>query len=68
MPREAAPVAKSLHTVTVLVQVATYVRRNTRASDPEAALERAMVLLGLEGRPDPHGLRDRALAALTKES
>lgn len=48
-------VAKSLHTVTVLVQVA-------RANGGN--LDLAMTILGLAGRPDPYGLKAAALKQL----
>jgi hypothetical protein len=59
-PTTATPVAKSLHTLTVLQQVANIFP----ADQAEDALDRAMRVLGLAGRPDPYGLRARALALL----
>ncbi len=59
------PVAKSLHTVTVLVQVA----RSTityGVGDKEGALDIAMRTLGLDGRDDPYSLRDAALKQLSR--
>lgn len=56
-------VAKSLHTLTVIFQVARLIQ--TREGSPvaaDAAIEEAMTILELAGRPDPYGLRDRALA------
>lgn len=55
-------VAKSLHTVTVMLQVS----RALNASNPVAGLDAAMVALGLAGRPDPYALQSRALALLIK--
>ena len=48
------PVAKSLHTVTVIVQVA-------RAM---GSLPMALSILGLAGRPDPYGLAAAAAKQL----
>ena len=68
------PVAKSLHTVTVLVQVARYVRGSVGVGqNPEPieclhwehSLDRAMEVLGLDDRDDPYGLRAAALRQLT---
>lgn len=61
------PVAKSLHTLTVLYQVAGHLAPTSGASLTrimEEALDRAMAVLDLAGRPDPYGLRARALALL----
>lgn len=57
-------VAKSLHTVTVLFQVAGLMRRLGGLNENDAALDAAMRELELAGRPDPHGLRSRALGLL----
>jgi hypothetical protein len=67
LPTNTTPVAKSLHTLTVLQQVARIYLRTT-CSGQEAALDCAMVALGLAGRPDPFGLRDRALFLMTRET
>jgi hypothetical protein len=63
MTTNQTPVAKSLHTITVIVQVARlhYIRDD---STYEGAVYDAMDTLGLAGRPDPYGLRARALAQL----
>lgn len=62
------PIAKSLHTLTVLVQVATHIERNyPAAARNEVTVSRvitmgkAMEVLGLAGRPDPYGLEEKAL-------
>lgn len=55
------PVAKSLHTLTVIQQVA----RLHTGSTPEQRVEFAMETLGLAGRPDPYGLAAAALKQLT---
>ena len=63
------PIAKSLHTLTVLQQVARVIQNYCAINDPEEALELAMrealTILGLARRPDPYGLAARALALLT---
>ena len=61
---ELKPVAKSLHTLTVLQQVAHMILDLGGVNDLEAALDLAMDRLGLAGRPDPYALRDRALVLL----
>lgn len=68
----AKPVAKSLHTVTVLVQVARLHAANgvganltDGAAATEKALDAAMDTLGLTGREDPWGTRAAALKQLT---
>ena len=66
LPTPATPVAKSLHTLTVLQQVANVMRQHAGYNDPETALLAALDALGLAGRPDPYGLRDRALVLLQK--
>lgn len=55
------PVAKSLHTITVLMQIARTMMRLAGINDPERAMTAAMIELGLDGRPDPYGLREKAL-------
>ena len=64
LPTAATPVAKSLHTLTVIQQVAADIMR--RQVDSETALDQALGILGLRGRPDPYGLAARALALLDK--
>lgn len=56
------PVAKSLHTVTVILQVAKVAPGHTISN--EAAIDSAMEVLGLAGRADPYGLRAAALKQL----
>lgn len=58
-------VAKSLHTVTVLYQVAGLILRANFAETAADAIDLAMIELELANRPDPHGLRARAFALLT---
>lgn len=57
------PVAKSLHTVTVIVQVARYALE-TECDTPEQALNLAMRVLGLAGRTDPYALKAAAFKQL----
>lgn len=61
------PLAKSLHTITVLVRIAGYLKAtsNTPCSD-ETAVYSALVILGYTDAPDPHGLRAAALKQLGK--
>ena len=61
------PVAKSLHTLTVLQQVANMLIDLGRFTDVEEALDGAMARLGLANRPDPYDLRGKALALLLKK-
>lgn len=60
------PVAKSLHTLTVVQQVAAVLIDLGRFNDAESAIDGAMARLGLSNRPDPYGLRDRALALFNR--
>lgn len=61
LPTAATPVAKSLHTLTVLQQMARVMQQHAGFNDPEAAMDAGLIALGLAGRPDPYGLRARAL-------
>jgi hypothetical protein len=65
LPTETTPIAKSLHTLTVLQQVARLTIFS--AGSPEAAIDAAMAALGLAGRPDPYSLRARALELMTRQ-
>jgi hypothetical protein len=61
------PLAKSLHTVTVLVRVAHEVRnRQFPPLHPDSAVERALDILGLTGQPDTNGLAAQAIKQLNK--
>ena len=64
------PIAKSLHTVTVLVRVAALHldRVGNDAPDIRAmlAVSRALVTLGLDNMPDDHGLIGQAIKQVTK--
>lgn len=58
------PIAKSLHTITVLQQV-TRLFESQGLGRPEA-LQSAMETLGLAGRDDPYGLADKAMRLMDK--
>ena len=67
LPTDTTPVAKALHTLKVLQQVAQiFIDQN--GLGPDDALSLAWVSLGFASRPDPHGLKAKALAALLKAS
>ena len=59
------PIAKSLHTVTVLVQVARHLMVRL---DEQEAMQEAMIILGLFGRDDPYGLEAAALKQIAVQS
>ena len=65
------PIAKSLHTVTVLVRVATLHLNRIGADDsPEIrarlAMSYALDTLGLSNSPDTYGLIGQAIKQVTK--
>ena len=65
------PLAKSLHTVTVLVRVATlHLDRIGRDDSPDIrallAVNRALYTLGLNESPDYHGLINQAIKQVAK--
>jgi hypothetical protein len=62
------PLAKSLHTVTVLVRVAIYVKGKNPEFDNRAAMGLALITLGLMDSPDVHGLAEQAIKQLNKYS
>jgi hypothetical protein len=66
MNTETKPVAKSLHTVTVIVQVARRIR--TAGQTDEHAVDEAMTVLGLAGREDPWGTRTAALKQIAPKA
>jgi hypothetical protein len=69
LPTASTPIAKSLHTLTVLQQVTRLVVLSSGgAYNLETGLDHAMVTLGLAGRPDPYGLRARALELMTRNT
>ena len=66
-----ATLAKSLHTVSVLVNVARHyadtIKLQTGATLPaESAAAAALCILGYHGAADPYGLAARAVAILEK--
>jgi hypothetical protein len=63
------PLAKSLHTVTVLVRVAHEVRNRQFPPLPaDSAVTRALDILGLTEQPDSYGLAAAAIKQLNKFS
>ena len=60
------PIAKSLHTVTVLVRVARLLLKQNLACSNVDALIEALDALGLADSPDTYGLIDQALKQLNK--
>lgn len=63
------PLAKSLHTITVLVNVARIMRNNDRTGTAQswtAYVYEALVALGLDDKPDVYGLADAAIKQLEK--
>jgi hypothetical protein len=66
LPTPATPVAKSLHTLTVIQQVARLIYAQGGIS-LEGATDSALLHLGLYGRPDPYGLRARALELMQRD-
>lgn len=61
------PIAKSLHTITVLQQVCRlHMSINPEPLSRPAAMRCAMMTLGLDGRPDPYGLEEKALRMMDK--
>ena len=60
------PIAKSLHTITVMVQVARHIRDNDLSITREQALEDALIVLDLQDKPDTYSLKSAALKQLYK--
>lgn len=60
-------IPKSLHTVTAIVHVARYLRALSMPAyiGPNRAVDDALFVLGLRDRPDPHGLRAKAVKLLS---
>lgn len=66
------PVAKSLHTITVIMQVTRHVAAtcayttDERRNNPTTAnaMAEALIILGLNDRPDPYGLAAKSLKLL----
>jgi hypothetical protein len=61
--REDKGVPKSLHTISAIINVARHVAAGN-GMGPKPAVQAALKVLGLNGRPDPDGLADKALALL----
>ena len=65
------PLAKSLHTVTVLVRVATLHLDKAGNAEPKLAAWIAVTLalktLGLDTMPDTYGLADQAFKQIIKQ-
>ncbi len=57
------PLPKSLHTVTVLVNVAQMIQRLNDQID-ECAVGSALTVLGYDGSPDAYGLAAKAVKAM----
>ena len=60
------PLAKSLHTITVLVRVARDIKARHPERDTFSAVYAALDLLGLNGMPDTYGLALQAEKQLNK--
>jgi len=58
------PIAKSLHTITVIAQVATMIRTTNSADSIDGAVEMALQILGLAGKPDVYGLAAKAVKSV----
>ena len=65
MTKNEKPVAKSLHTITVIQQVTQYIIEREML-DPAFALDKALEVLGLAGRDDPYGLAAKAFRLMGK--
>ena len=60
------PIAKSLHTVTVLVRVARLLLKRDLAFSNVEAVNGALQVLGLSDMPDSYGLAAQAVKQLNK--
>ena len=65
---QSKPLAKSLHTVSVLVNLARFIQYQPWAKPWNAAqcINHACAILELEGKPDVYGLKAAALKQLNK--
>jgi hypothetical protein len=73
---QAKPVAKSLHTVSVLVNLTRHILKQmglhpkvaleVSPASLEAAMAQACMILELDGKPDVYDLKGQALKQLTK--
>lgn len=64
MSTKSKTLAKSLHTVTAIVQVARLLKSVHVTYDNAEAVACALIVLGYEGASDPYDLAARALASL----
>jgi hypothetical protein len=62
------PLAKSLHTVTVLVRVALNAKHRHPLLSNSGLVAVALDILGLEEQPDIYGLAEQAIKQLNKFS
>lgn len=61
------PIAKSLHTVTVLVRVAKFIQSlDNGGYSNQYAVGKAMIALGLQDQPDDYDLLNAAIKQLDK--
>lgn len=71
MSTKSKTLAKSLHTVSALVEVAKLVQASnydiSSYQDPAIAVRCALIALGYGGASNPYGLAQRAVAILTAE-
>ena len=66
MTQPSKPLAKSLHTVTVLTRLAIYLHQSGQPGSAWSLTGRAADILGHLDAPDPHALRMAAAKAVTK--
>ena len=67
MTTETKPLAKSLHTIRVIVNVARYVKRIDYAKSLSECIRDAIAILGHQGAEDPYCLAEKALGQLALE-
>lgn len=68
MSTKSATLAKSLHTVSVLVAVARKLATIHDNLSPRSLIDEALAVLGYDGADDPHGLAAKAVAQLQRET
>jgi hypothetical protein len=56
--------AKSLHTISVLVNLATFLMESQNIARADHAVTRALDVLGLKDKPDVYGLAEIAIAQI----
>jgi hypothetical protein len=61
-------IAKSLHTITVFINVAKLIQGQKEGIDDETAVHMAADVLGYGDAADPYDLKGRALAYMNRES